>query len=128
MVDAPRGAFRHDGNQGETAVNQPDRHLIEGLAIHWAGRGLPVRARNALAYARCRTAEQVRALGRAYFAALENCGAVTLGQIEGAVGGWTEAESRNEDQLLPRHGGDGDALQEQHGDRQRRAEPALHLP
>jgi hypothetical protein len=53
-----------------------------------------VRARSALAYARCATAEQVRSLGRAYFAALENCGAVTLGQIEHAVGGW-EGESES---------------------------------
>jgi hypothetical protein len=48
-----------------------------------------------LAYARCVTTEQVRALGRAYFAALENCGAVTLGQIEHIVGGWREGESEN---------------------------------
>jgi hypothetical protein len=76
-------------------VNRRDRYLRKGLATHWAGQGLPVRARGALAYARCATAEQVRSLGRAYFAALENCGAVTLGQIEHAVGGWRESE--NED-------------------------------
>jgi DNA-binding response OmpR family regulator len=80
------------------------RQLIEALADHWASQGLPARARSVLAYARCRTVEQVRALGRAYFAALENCGAVTLGQIECAVGGWTEGERENEEPRLPRHG------------------------
>jgi hypothetical protein len=84
-------------------MNRSDRYLINGLADHWAGQGLSVRARNALAYAHCRTAEQVRALGRAYFAALVNCGSVTLGQIDRAVGGWMEMDSENENRFLPRH-------------------------
>jgi hypothetical protein len=75
-------------------VNRSDRRLMKALVAYWAGQGLPVRARSALAYARCRTVEQVRALGRAYFAALENCGAVTLGQIERATGGWTNGEEQ----------------------------------
>ena len=66
--------------QRERAVDWCDRQLIEGLANHWAGQGLPARARGALAYARCRTAERARALGRAYFKSLANCGAVTLGR------------------------------------------------
>jgi CheY-like chemotaxis protein len=85
-----------------------DRHLIEALANYWAAQGLPARARSALAYARCRTTEQVRALGCAYFTSLANCGAVTLGQIEQAIGGWTEGESENEEPLLPRHEDNGD--------------------
>lgn len=89
-------------------MSRCNRHLIDALANYWAAQGLPARARSALAYARCRTTEQVRALGRAYFSALENCGAVTLGQIEQAVGGWTEGESDNEDPLLPGHGDNGD--------------------
>lgn len=87
---------RHHGfysATGKQISRRRERYLIKGLATHWASQGLPARARSALAYARCGTVEQVRSLGRAYFAALENCGAVTLGQIEHAVGGWREGES-----------------------------------
>jgi hypothetical protein len=67
------------------------RQLARSLVIHWADKGLPPRARNALAYAACRTPDDVLALGRAHFARLANCGPVTLAQIERAIGGWTKS-------------------------------------
>lgn len=69
---------------------QIDRELARSLVAHWADRGLPPRARNVLAYAACRTPDDVQALGRAHFARQTNCGPITLDQIELAIGGWTK--------------------------------------
>lgn len=73
---------------------QIDRELARSLVALWADRGLPPRARNALAYAACRTPDDVQALGRTHFERLTNCGPVTLTQIEHAIGGWTKLGHR----------------------------------
>lgn len=56
----------------------------------WASKGLSVRARTALSLAGCRSNADIIRYGRNYFAQAENCGPVTLREIENLIGGWPE--------------------------------------
>jgi PAS fold len=61
------------------------------LLRFWASQGLSTRACTALTFAGCYSIGDVRARGLGYFARQENCGPVTLREIDRLVDGWADA-------------------------------------